>query len=356
VVPGLGYHICTKRRGLIPRILEPVIARRGRYKRLAKEGGPRADIYKKRAVLLKWLLVTCFGYTGYKNSRFGKIECHESINAYGRETLLDAMEVAQDHGFTILHGIVDSLWLKGDPDKGPETAKAIAGRCGIPMEIEGVYKWIVFLHNKRNGIGALNRYYGVFEDGRVKVRGVEARRSDIPAFIFEFQNEALNALAKADDAEGFMRQIPECLELGRLAARKLIDGEVDPRALVFTKKVSMNLSDYRTTNDQASCLAVLKKHGIHVAPGQDVRFVITDASSRDPETRVVPGAFVGKGTRYDARAYTAHLARCLESLLIPFGWTEERVLGQICGPNWIPGDPYKGGMNLNLRPGALPSL
>ena len=56
----------------------------------------------------------CFGYTGYKNARFGRIECHEAINAYGRELMLQASEIAEAHGFEILHGIVDSLWLKGE--------------------------------------------------------------------------------------------------------------------------------------------------------------------------------------------------------------------------------------------------
>ena len=44
---------------------------------------------------MKWLLVCCFGYTGYKNARFGKIEAHEAINAVARETLLVAKEIAE---------------------------------------------------------------------------------------------------------------------------------------------------------------------------------------------------------------------------------------------------------------------
>ena len=44
----------------------------------------------------KWLLVTCFGYLGYKNARFGRIEAHEAVTAYGREALLRAKEAAED--------------------------------------------------------------------------------------------------------------------------------------------------------------------------------------------------------------------------------------------------------------------
>jgi DNA polymerase elongation subunit (family B) len=100
----------------------------------------------------------CFGYTGYKNARFGRIECHESINAYGRELMLQASEIAEAHGFEILHGIVDSLWLKGhgDPEKFCEH---VSGHTGIPLEPEGTYKWLVFLPDRSHGVGVLNRYF-----------------------------------------------------------------------------------------------------------------------------------------------------------------------------------------------------
>jgi len=49
----------------------------------------------------------------FNKARFGRIECHESITAYGREILLRTIELADDMGFEILHGIVDSLWVKG---------------------------------------------------------------------------------------------------------------------------------------------------------------------------------------------------------------------------------------------------
>jgi DNA polymerase II len=56
--------------------------------------------------------VTCFGYLGYKNARFGRIEAHEAVTAYGREALLRAKEAAEDMGFTVLHMYVDGLWVQ----------------------------------------------------------------------------------------------------------------------------------------------------------------------------------------------------------------------------------------------------
>jgi len=72
---------------------------------------PRRKVYKARAAAHKWLLVTCFGYLGYKNARFGRIEAHESVTAYGREALLRAKEVAEEMGYEVLHMYVDGLWV-----------------------------------------------------------------------------------------------------------------------------------------------------------------------------------------------------------------------------------------------------
>jgi DNA polymerase elongation subunit (family B) len=73
---------------------------------------PSAAACKQRRDVLKWLLVCCFGYTGYKNARFGKIEAHEAINALAREKLLVAKEAAEQRGFRVLHALVDSIYVQ----------------------------------------------------------------------------------------------------------------------------------------------------------------------------------------------------------------------------------------------------
>ena len=62
-VPGLKYHLCTSRIGLIPRVLKPVLERRRYYKKMKREPGPLEEVYRDRDAILKWLLVTCFSDT-----------------------------------------------------------------------------------------------------------------------------------------------------------------------------------------------------------------------------------------------------------------------------------------------------
>src|SRR3989304_2681409 len=62
-VPGLKYHTCTRRLGLIPRVLRPLVERKRYYKRMKKERTPLQEVYEGRDTILKWLLVTAFSDT-----------------------------------------------------------------------------------------------------------------------------------------------------------------------------------------------------------------------------------------------------------------------------------------------------
>src|SRR2546425_2824577 len=154
-VPELRYHLCTRRVGIVGRVLKPLIERRRYYKKMKKEPGPLQDVYTGRDTILKWTLVTSFGYQGYKNARFGRIECHEAINAFARNILVRTMEIAESHGYEVVHGIVDSVWLRPTANADPieKVREHIAGSIGLPIELEGRYKWIVFLPCKTTGVG-----------------------------------------------------------------------------------------------------------------------------------------------------------------------------------------------------------
>ena len=129
-------------------------------------------------------------------------------------------------GFEVIHGIVDSLWLK-KPDASLEDyenlCKAITKQTGIPISFEGRYKWIVFLPSKTHPrVGVLNRYYGVMEDGKIKVRGLEVRKRDTPRFVFDAQTEMINTLATANNTVELRKKIPDALDVVRRVSAKTI--------------------------------------------------------------------------------------------------------------------------------------
>jgi DNA polymerase elongation subunit (family B) len=325
VVPTIGYNICGRREGLIPRVLRPLIERRMEYKRRLKSA-PREKEYELRAKALKWVLVTCFGYAGYRNARFGRIECHEAINAYGRELLLRAASLAESRGYRVLHGIVDSLWLKGGRLEGDheDLRLEIEEEIGIPLELEGVYRWLVFLPRRRSEVGALNRYYGLFDDGRMKVRGIELRRSDVPNIIKMAQREMLGELAKAGDSEEFSNRIPDAIAVLSDYRDRLWRGDCDPEDLVFTSKVSKPLAAYSQLNCNVASMLQLYDQGLQIRPGESVQYIITDSKSGDYRRKVREWRLMERGN-YDREKYVAHLLRAGESLLLPFGYSREKL-------------------------------
>ncbi|MFQ5909187.1 MAG: DNA polymerase domain-containing protein [Thermoplasmata archaeon] len=321
-VPEIGYHVCEKNTGLIPRVLSPVIRRRMVYKRLGKEEGEERS--REKSDILKWLLVCSFGYMGYRNARYGKIECHESITAYGREILLKSAEIADQHGFEVLHGIVDSLWIKGEGDE-QKLIEHISGHIGIPVEREGLYKWIVFLPCKTFDVGAMNRYYGMFEDGRMKIRGIEARRHDTCDLVKGAQMEMLDVLAKAENAKEFEENVPEALEVLRKWVKRVKREDVNLEDLIITLRISRSLEEYSVFNNQVAALTQLKREDVEVHPGEVIRFVLLDSESKDANERLRIADMLEGDEGYDKAKYIELLCRMGETLLQPLGHDRNKI-------------------------------
>src|SRR5207302_7962813 len=130
---------CTRRVVEVLEVLKRLIERQQYNKKMKKEQGPFREIYTDRDTILKRTLVTAFGYQGYSNARFGRIECHEAINAFARDILVHTMEIAESHGYEVVHGIVDSVWLRPKPNADPieKVREHITGSIGLPIELEG---------------------------------------------------------------------------------------------------------------------------------------------------------------------------------------------------------------------------
>jgi len=281
-VPELGIPVDRSQTGLVPKTLRPLLARRIAIKqRLAKLDSRdcRYGALKARSNALKWLLVVCFGYLGYKNARFGRIESHEAVTAYGREALLRAKEAAEDLGFTVLHMYVDGLWVR---QEGKKTAadfqpllQEVTARTGLPIALEGVYRWVAFLPSRLDKrVPVANRYFGYFQDGRLKMRGIEARRHDAPPFVAQVQMDLLKRMSRVPDG----RPLGECLlDLVLLLRRRLADlraGRIAPERLLVTQTLSRALEAYRVPSPVARAVAQLEAAGkVPMKPGRRVRFL-----------------------------------------------------------------------------------
>ena len=310
-VPEAGYNICEKRRGLIPLTLEPLVKRRKVYKQLMKSADERTRaIYGARRAAIKWMLVTCFGYMGYKNARMGRIEAHEAVTAWGRETLLRAKEIAEDAGFEMLHALTDSLWIEKEGVTEEELSRlceTITCETEIEMSFEGVYRWLVFLPSKvKSTRPVAARFYGVFAGGGMKIRGLACRRRDTPQFIKEAQEEMLDVLSKAQNIEELRHRRQDARRIYEARLAEIESGQVAPSLLTIEQVLSREIEEYDVETRAALATRELIGDGVKVHPGEKVGYVITNAKAKNNAERVRTSNRNGL-VQYDRREYAARL-------------------------------------------------
>lgn len=307
-VPELGYRICQKRRGITSRVVERLIAKRTALKRLQRAAtGDAAQRYKLQRDSLKWLLVCCFGYTGYKNARFGKIEAHEAINAVARETLLVAKEIAEGQGYELLHALVDSMYVRkpgATPEDYERLAQEIETKTNLPMAVESVYRYVVFLASKQYAdVPVPNRFFAVGGADGLKVRGLELRRHDTPPIVSRMQHEVLEILAEASDYETYCRKLEDAQRVLDRYLERVEEGSATVEELVISKRITKPPRDYEKASVVAIAAQQLYGHGVRLRPGQTIEYVITDADNRVPNDRVRAYALWEGWRGYDRGKY-----------------------------------------------------
>lgn len=344
--------------------------------RLPPHSSPfQARIDKARAIKSehKALGVVCFGYFRYRNARFGCAEVHQSIQAYGRAGMTQARTLAEKDGYTVVHTLTDCIFMQRlgvTLDDASRIARKITREIGVPMDVEGVYKWLVLLPSKthsRNGalerqaangpnqangtsrsvlvddrggglVGVPNRYYGKFHDGTLKVRGIEVQRHSTAPFLYDVQQGMLDELAQANTGSEFMAKIPAALEVARRAALRLRSRDVEVRDLGVMVQSTRSVEEYTAGTATKAALKALRDAGTERRPGEFVKYVVTRrkgplASRAKPVELLGETSWFGDtgGREYDVEAYVRLLARSVETLLSPFGYLEDNVHGWLMG-------------------------
>lgn len=318
-VPGVSFRICERRRGLVAESLEQVIQKRNAFKKLIKEG-EEAKKYRLMQNTLKGILVSCFGYLGFKNARFGRVEAHTAVTAFARELLLKTQEIGESYGFEIIHGIVDSLWLTSENDvefeNVQEFCKEVTDAVDISMSPKGIYRWFVIPSSHINSsIAPLNRYYGLFRNGSIKTRGIEVRRRDTCLYVGDCQNAMIQVLAQAQDKNEFLELIPEAFGVCQDYITELRAGDVDMRDLVLNSRLSREPDEYKTTSRAAVAAKQLVEMGKDLHAGQKVRYVLIESDTKNPLRRVKAIELVDDSIQYDPDAYAKLCLRSFESLI-----------------------------------------
>jgi DNA polymerase-2 len=340
-VPELGYTLCEKREGIVPATLRGVVYKRGVYKkekkRLKALGDERWKLYDRRQNALKWMLVTCFGYLGYKNARFGRIEAHETVNAFSREAILCAKEIAEGHGFHFIHAIVDCMWIEKSGTTEAEyeaLAREVSSTVGIDISLEGIYRWILFPASKMDPhIPTANRYVGWYTNNEIKIRGIEMRRRDTPVFIKRLQGEMLKIMGEGKTVRDLETLLPAVLAKAKEYVDLLRSGTVDPLELVVRRHLSKEADEYTNRSANAIVAQALEEAGVHLAPGETIEYIIVDATGKRNPEKAKAVALYALDDGYDIGKYTDMALKAAETVLFPFGYDAVKLKELWCPPS-----------------------
>jgi len=331
-IPELGVKILS-RPGLIPQTLKSMRDKRLALKRLLKsmdKNDPRHRIshrrYKAVSDALKWLTVVCYGRLGFANSTFGRINAHEVVSYLSRKVITHAKFVAEAQGFDVLHVYVDSLFVSR-PGASKEDFQAlvheIERETHLPMDLENVYSWFVFLRSRQNPDASVaNRFYGIAANGEHKIRGIALRRGDTSRFVANVQSGVLEILTKETDPLKLVDRLPEVLAFIREKLGALKSREIDLEELIVTQTLSRELDGYSVLSPLASAARQLQGHGRNIKMGQRIRFIYIGPAPgvhawglpKGPDPRTV-----------DVLRYQELVLRAVHELLQPLGVTE-RIL------------------------------
>ena len=299
----------TDRKGFLASALEPVVALRKETKKKKKTGARYDGIDS----MLKWMLVTCFGYTGYKNAKFGRIEVHEAITRRSRDILMQTKNIAESMGFCVLHGIVDCLWVQGTSIN--DLCDEVNRKTGLFVESEH-FDWIVFLP-LNDGFGAYNRYYGRLSDGSVKVRGIAARRHDTPEYVRTMQQEMLAIMATAPTPADLALVRCSVYKIYCNAIRNLPDAGTP--ALAISRRISR--TTYARRCIEGAAVQAYRDAGVEIAPGMKINYVVRDARTYqvDPEWAA---------ERFDLSYYRGLLDKAWKEISYGFRWDGNDTCGE----------------------------
>jgi len=225
---------------------------------------------------------------------------------------------------------VDSVyvWKEGAKREDFERlANEIETKTQLPLAIESVYRYVVFLPSKQYAdVPVPNRFFAVGEDGELKVRGLECRRRDTAPLLKRMQHEVLAILAEAHDFESYIHKIEAARMVLADYQERLSSGDVDIRELIVSKRITKEPRDYQKAGVTAIAAQQLFGSGAKLRPGQTVEYIITNSECSVPNDRVRAFALWEGWFGYDRKKYGAMLREAFEPFVLCLPKTAEENL------------------------------
>jgi DNA polymerase elongation subunit (family B) len=313
--------------GFLGKITEPFLQRRRRFKHLRKDFPKFSRMWwycQHRQSTLKLFLVVYYGYSGCYANRFANVRVFQKINKEARVAMVKALNKAQEHGYEVIYGPFDSLFVK-KPDAEKTDFESLASEIsevtGLPIRLDNHFKYLVLLTKTTHpNMVAANRYYGKRMDGSLFYRGIELRRHDTPEIIYRMQENMIKTLFDTEDVNLVLSdQLPKALDIAHQTYRGILLGKVDSEELVISKRLHRKVDEYKT--HQPHIVAAMLGDSEEMS-----KYILVNAENSNPYRRVMSACMIDETHKaYDRKKYAAMVRRAAWNLVRPFVPCEEKI-------------------------------
>lgn len=329
---GTTFLQRSEREGLVPRLLQDLMAQRDHHKaEIGREGADRL-FHDQMQFAVKILMNSFYGVFASAFYRFTHPDIGSAITAWARSNIKQIIHALEEEGHPVVYSDTDSVFVSA-PEEGREElisfGHGLAARFtreGAELEFEKGLS-VFFSH------GAKKRYVGrvVWPEEDLLIRGYEIRRTD----SFDLLNRTmLQTFERILDGEE-SAAVQDIIAL----IRDVKAGQAEPADLVISRSCkgklrkdgSVDFSVYSNPDGLPYVQAAKKRidRGLQFTPGMKVAYVVTDAKHRDPQGRVEPWLVAETGDEPpvpDWNYYAERLARAMGRITEAYGWAADDLL------------------------------
>jgi len=314
VAPEVKHRFRKEPPGFYKEVLSYLIRVRDEIRLKMKELKPKSVEYRvldARQKAVKVITNASYGYAGWTGARWYVKPVAEAAAAWGRHTILTAIDMADKDGLKVVYGDTDSIFIENQPDRIEKLSTDIGKKLGLEINPDKVYVRMFFTEAKK-------RYAGLLPDGRLDVVGMEVVRGDWATIAKTVQEKVLEIVLNEQSpkkAVDFVHQFIYELQQKR----------VPYRDLVIWKTLSKPAEEYEVRASHVEAAKMLRAKGWELAVGDKIGYVVVGGTGRLYE-RVRPYMLASYDDvdmeYYVAKQIVPAAARILES----FGVTEEQLL------------------------------